>query len=410
VNPPDDDNDHILLTTRNINGYYFFHLFGNMAFWLPIYALFFLAHKLDFSTILFLYAVDTVFQTLLEIPSGVLADRIGRRPILMLGSLAQAAGFAIIAVGGSIPLYVIGMAFHGTALAFVSGADSAFIYDTLAAAGREDEFKQVEGRAYMYNLLGWGGAGLLGGFVAEKSMAAPFVLSAITSLMAFFVIATCIEPPRRMIRSSMRQLTTEALAVVRRNPRVRAMIIFSSILFGLLLVGHKFSQPYLQMAGIDLKMFGVIYFVWLMFAAAASNYSDRIEKRMGPVLYFLILPVLAGLPFLYWGWRQSLLGAVLAVTHQVVWGSLRPQMAGLINSEVGASVRATVLSMAGLGSSLVYVLAALLIGSVADRQGLPAGLLYLGAAMIAAGIIAAIPLMRRGHVPVAEKTRLHLPL
>lgn len=405
-----DDNDRILLTTRNINGYYAFHLFGNMAFWLPIYTLFFLARTLDFSTILLLYAVDTVFQTLLEMPSGILADRIGRRPILMLGSLAQAAGYLMIAFGGSIPLYVVGMALHGTALAFVSGADSAFLYDTLAAAGREEEFKRVEGRAYMYNLLGWGGAGLLGGFVAATSMTAPFVLSGITSLMAFFVIATCIEPPRRTVRSSMRQLASEALAVLRRNGRVRAIIIFSSILFGLLLVGHKFSQPYLQMAGVDLKLFGVIYFVWLMFAAVSSNYSDRIEKRLGRALYFLALPVLAGLPFLYWGWRQSLFGAVIALTHQLVWGSLRPQMAGLINNEVTASVRATVLSMAGLGSSLVYVLAALLIGSVADRQGLPAALLYLGAAMIAAGMIAAVPLMRRDHVPAADKARLKLPL
>ncbi len=407
---PDDDNDRILLTTRNINGYYAFHLFNNMAFWLPIYALFFLARKLDFSTILFLYAVDTIFQTILEIPSGVIADRIGRRPVLMLGALAQAAGFLMIAFGGGIPVYVVGMALHGTALAFVSGADCAFIYDTLAAAGREDEFKQIEGRAYMYNLFGWGAAGLLGGFVAEKNMAAPFILSAITSFMAFFIIATCIEPPRRTIRTSMRQLTSEALVILCRNPRVRAIIIFSSILFGLLLVGHKFSQPYMQMAGIDLKLFGVIYFVWLMVAAVSSNYSDRLEKRLGRMVYFFMLPVLAGLPFLYWGWRQSLFGAAVALTHQFVWGSLRPQMMGLINVEVAASVRATVLSMAGLGSSLVYILAASLLGGVADHQGLPVAMLYLGGALIAAGVVAAIPLIRRDHYVAAEKTRLNLPL
>ena len=70
---------------RNINGYYAFHLFGNMAFWLPMYAVFFLARHLDFSIILYLYAVNTIFQTVLELPSGLLADRWGRRPLLMLG-------------------------------------------------------------------------------------------------------------------------------------------------------------------------------------------------------------------------------------------------------------------------------------------------------------------------------------
>ncbi|NMC44829.1 MAG: MFS transporter [candidate division Zixibacteria bacterium] len=404
------DDGHILLTTRNINAYYFFHLFGNMAFWLPIYALFFLARRLDFETILLLYAVDTIFQTVLEVPSGVLADRIGRRPILMLGALAQAAGYLLIAFGNGIPLYIVGMALHGTALAFVSGADSAFIYDTLASAGRENEFKKIEGRAYMYNLLGWGAAGLLGGFIAEQSMAAPFILSAITSLLALFVIATGIEPPRQTARTSMRRLAAEALGVLRGNGRVRAIIVFSSILFGLLLVGHKFSQPYLQMAGIDLKLFGVIYFIWLMFAAVSSNHSDRIEQGLGRTLYFFLLPILAGLPFLYWGWRQTVFGAALAVMHQIVWGTLRPQMAGLINTEVAASVRATVLSVAGLGSSLVYVLAAALIGGMADRQGLPTAVLYLGAAMIVIGLVAAVPLIRRNHRPTVNKARLHHPL
>lgn len=405
-----DDNDHILLTTRNINAYYFFHLFGNMAFWLPIYALFFLARRLDFETILLLYAVDTIFQTVLEVPSGILADRIGRRPILMLGALAQAAGYLLIAFDGGIPVYIVGMALHGTALAFVSGADSAFMYDTLAAAGRENEFKKIEGRAYMYNLLGWGAAGLLGGFIAEQSMAAPFVLSAVTSFLALFVIATGIEPPRQTVRTSMRQLTGKALSVLRHNGRVRAIIVFSSVLFGLLLVGHKFSQPYLQMAGIDLKLFGVVYFIWLMVAAVSSNYSDRIEKGLGRTLYFFLLPILAGLPFIYWGWRRTVFGAALAVTHQFVWGTLRPQMAGLINAEVAASVRATVLSVAGLGSSLVYVLAAALIGGVADHQGLPTAVLYLGAAMIALGLVAAVPLTRRDQRPTVDKARLHHPL
>lgn len=407
---PLDDNERILLTTRNINAYYFFHLFGNMAFWLPIYALFFLARELNFETILYLYAVDTLSQTLLEVPSGVLADRLGRRPILMLGCLAQAAGYLLIAFGGGIPLYVVGMVLHGAALAFVSGADSAFIYDTLASADRAGEFKQVEGRAYMYNLLGWGGAGLLGGFVAERSMAAPFVLSAVTSFLAFFVIATGIEPPRQMTRTTMRRLTSEAVTVLRRNGRVRAVIAFSSILFGLLLVGHKFSQPYLQMAGIDLKLFGVVYFVWLICAAVSANYSEWVEKKLGRTAYLFLLPVLAGLPFLYWGWRQTVFGAVIAVTHQFVWGTLRPQMAGMINAEVSASVRATVLSMAGLGSSLVYVLAAAMVGGVADHRGLPTAVLYLGAALIVVGLITAVPLTRRDRRPSAEKARLPHPL
>ena len=380
---------------RNITGYYAFHLFGNMAFWLPMYAVFFLARHLDFSIILYLYAVNTIFQTVLELPSGLLADRWGRRPLLMMGMLMQAAGYLMIAFGNGMVWYLAGMALHGSALAFVSGADAAFIYDSLQAADRSGEFKEVEGRAYMYNLIGWGAGGLTGGWLAAENMSWPFLLSALASCLAILVMATCAEPPRQSRPQPIREIVNQSVDIVRRSRRLRSAIILWSIIIGLLLVSHKFSQPYLQQVGIPLRYFGLIYFVWLIGAAASSNFSAWAERWCGTRLYFYLLPLVAGLALIYMGIRQDLAGVVVALGHQFAWGSLRPQMMAIVNTEAPSSARATILSVAGLGSSVVYFLATPLIGYVADRDGFPRALLYLGLAVVILGLAASVRLARR---------------
>ncbi len=383
---------------RNISGYYTFHLFINFAFWLPIYAVFFLTRGLDYTAILLLYAVDNVFQTALEIPSGMLADRWGRKPVLMLGAIIQMIGFLMIAFGDGMPWYLAAMALHGVALACLSGSDAAFIYDSLVAAGREDEFKKIEGRAYMYNLIGWGVGGLLGGWLAVKNLSLPYVLSGLTSFLAFMVLATCVEPPRAKKQPTPARFLKDAWKAIHNNGSVKAIIIFASLIFGFLLVSHKFSQPYLQSTGLDLQFFGIVYFVWLMAAAAASNYSERIEKVIGRRAYFMSLPILVGGVLIYFGFYQNMLGVALAVLYQFVWGSLRPQMNQVINQDVASTMRATVLSTVGLGSALIYIVTAPVIGWIADKYDFPLALLTLGLIAMILGLVAVIPLAKRKPV------------
>jgi MFS family permease len=308
----------------------------------------------------------------------------------------QAGGFLLIAFGGGIGWYLVAMALHGMALAFVSGSDAAFLYDSLLAAGREGEFRRIEGRAYMFNLIGWGVGGLLGGLLAAQSLALPYMLSGLASVLAFFVMATCDEPPRLGIYDGLPlNLLKDALRAVRRNATIRSIIVYSSVIFGFLLVMHKFSQPYLERAGIGLEYFGIIYFIWLMCAAASSNYSERIGNALGLRTYFVLLPIITGAVIIYLGLMQNMLGVALAVLYQFVWGSLRPQMYQIINHEAETSARATLLSMSGFGMSIVYVVAAPLIGWAADRYDFPPALVILGIAVLILGSAAAIMLARR---------------
>ncbi len=78
-------------------------------------------------------------------PSGALADRIGRRTALVTGALVQAAGFAAWTALPGLPGFAAGFVLWGLGSALASGAQEALLHDGLAAVGAEDHYARVQG-------------------------------------------------------------------------------------------------------------------------------------------------------------------------------------------------------------------------------------------------------------------------
>ena len=66
----------------------------------------------------------------------------GRRPTLALGALLSAAGVTLFGLAGTYQLILFSYVVWGASFALMSGADSAFLYDSLKALGREDEYQR----------------------------------------------------------------------------------------------------------------------------------------------------------------------------------------------------------------------------------------------------------------------------
>jgi MFS family permease len=72
---------------------------------------------------------SAVVQAFLLLPAGRMADTRGRKPALILGTGATAIGFAILAVTGAIPPFLLGMAVLGAGAAFLGSAPAAVVGD-----------------------------------------------------------------------------------------------------------------------------------------------------------------------------------------------------------------------------------------------------------------------------------------
>jgi len=142
----------------------FFHTFMLIA---PVLIPFFESKGLSLSEIFYLQAIYATVIVLLEAPSGYLADKMGRRVVLVIGSVAHGAGYFFLTLAGGFCQLVIFEIILGIAMSMMSGADLAMLYDTEQAISQaEDEHRHSIAQLASTKAFANAAGALLGGAMA----------------------------------------------------------------------------------------------------------------------------------------------------------------------------------------------------------------------------------------------------
>ena len=137
----------------NVRRFIFFRIFFNARFYYPIFTVFFLDFGLTLTQFALLNAVWAATIVLLEVPSGAMADIVGRRNLLVLAGWCMVVEMALLcfAPRGNpdllFTLFILNRILSGTAEAAASGADEAIAYDSLKKEGREEQWGGCSGSA-----------------------------------------------------------------------------------------------------------------------------------------------------------------------------------------------------------------------------------------------------------------------
>ncbi|HRR02403.1 MAG TPA: hypothetical protein P5286_05845, partial [Treponemataceae bacterium] len=120
---------------KNVYFLYIFNFLKNVQFFGAVAVPFFLYRaQLDYVRMFTLEAVFSVSMMLMEIPTGIVADRWGRRTSLMLGSVTLGAGFFCIALTQSFALLALAEVVAAAGLTLITGADRALLYECVRDA------------------------------------------------------------------------------------------------------------------------------------------------------------------------------------------------------------------------------------------------------------------------------------
>ena len=161
---------------RNVRAFTVFRMFFSARFYYPVYALLFLDYGLTLGQFAILNGIWAATIVLLEVPSGALADTLGRRKLLILAGVLMVVGMAVLLVapigGGTLlfSLFVVNRVLSGAAEAAASGADEALAYDSLKAAGQEDRWGRVLERVQRDTSLAFFFAMMIGAAVYDASL------------------------------------------------------------------------------------------------------------------------------------------------------------------------------------------------------------------------------------------------
>jgi len=387
---------------RNIRLFYVLRLLRYLQVWLPVWVVY-LTVEQGFSLTQVTTADGLYFVgvTVLEVPTGAVADRWGRSVSVGLGALSLAVALLFFAFTTSYAILLASFMVWAVAEALYSGADLALLYDTLKALGREHEYERHAGRGEAALAAGSALGVLLGGPVAAvTSTQATILIGAGTTAMTAVLAFAMVEAPVHSAGSGGPAFLPglkRALSFVRSHAAVRGMLIFGGVMGAGLGAQGYLLQPYLVANDVQIGwLFSVLQMPIQIGFIVGPLLAATLVVRLGEPR---LLPGLVGIGglalLLVWG-TTGLAGIALLALVAAVEMAIRPITTGYVNRRVPSEQRETILSMQSFSMSLVIAPLAPLVGATADSGGVRAGYLLLAGVVILGGG-AATGLWARAH-------------
>ncbi len=370
----------------NIRLFIAFRIFYNSRFYYPVFTILFLDFGLSVAQFSVLNAIWAATIVLAEVPSGALADLIGRKRLLVFAAVAMTVEVGII---GFIPkieglilfmVFMVNRILSGMAEAAASGADEAIAYDSLAKEGLEGEWGKVLEVLTRFQSIGFIIAMTVGAaiydprlmerlfglfstdvtFTQETTMRFPLYLTFILAICALVttlrMAETAYSAPGKTHRSPADAWakTLEAGRWILKTPFALSVILFGMMFDGIIRMVVTLSSQYYRMIFLPESLFGVIGALVAMMGLVIPGIANRIAQARSPASAVWITAILAfiGLFSMNFFWPYAGIIAALITFGAMTFNSFF--VSYYLNQAAKSDMRATVLSFKGLAYNISY--------------------------------------------------------
>ena len=168
----------------------------------------------------------------------------------------------------------------GIGNSFVSGSDSAILYDSLLQSKQTDQYTKIEGKTYSIGNFSEAGAGILGGFLAEISLRYPWYVQAVIAALAIPFAISLVEPQVKLkkLEKSFKAIFEVVKYALIENKLLKWFTIFSAITGVATLSMAWFAQPFFKEVDVPIKWFGIIWAILNFSVGISSYHAHRFES------------------------------------------------------------------------------------------------------------------------------------
>lgn len=356
-------------------------------------------------------AFFTLGQVLFEVPTGVVADTLGRRVSYLMGTVTLLVSTLLYLYMWQVQApfwqWAVASALLGLGFTFFSGATEAWLVDALHFTKFKGALESVFSKGQIVTGIAMLSGSVLGGFVAQISnLGVPYILRAVMLGVATLVALVFMrdlgfkpekgETPVKAVRKTLRLSIKYGF----HNRPVRWLMLAAPFTWGVVFYAFYAMQPYLLQLYGDPNAYGVAGLAASIVAGAQIGggllapvlrklFSKRTNALITGVIFSVIALIVIGLV------HNFFVVVAMLVVWAVVFASTIPIRQTYINGLIPSKQRATVLSFDNLMGSSGGVITQPALGRVADVQGYP--LTYVLSGIIQLGALPFMLLAKREH-------------
>ena len=374
----------------NIGKMYLMKLLYNMYFYAAVIVPFYTEWGgIKFSRILFLNAWFMCWNFLLEVPTGTVADFLGRKVSLIMGCIVGAAGVLVYASYPHFLVFLLAAVILSLSYTLISGADEALVYDSLKKINQAHISKKVFSRMESLKLTGIVIGAISGGFIAKHlGLRMPMLLHSIPLAVAALLAASLKEPEISREKSTVsfrayRKILVDGVKYFWRCKILKMLTLDMVIVFAFAWIIIWFYQALLKNAGVDIAYFGIVHAFMSLSQIMVINNFLRLEKWLGSKKRLLFISAfLTGVFFILLGVTSFAPLVIAGIILCAGFGLSRgPLFSSYMNRYIPSDKRATILSTTSMLRTFSIVVVNSISGLLADWS-IPNTLLLLGTAAI----------------------------
>ncbi|MBL7160333.1 MAG: MFS transporter [Candidatus Aenigmarchaeota archaeon] len=337
---------------------------------MPIIIIYFLLNNLNFTQIGILAAVMAIASLVTEVHGGVFADKHGKKTSLMIHSVFGLLTMFFYFIGDSFTYFLVASVMYGLSSAFISGTRQSLMYDTLLKLKKEAQFKKHNSRMVLYSHVVNALVLLTIPVIYTFNTKLPFLIGigffVISLIIAFFFTEPEIKSrrvglPKGRIFDSFKEISTNKVALY--------AFVIAMITGAFTYMSSNFIQPLLQISGLEIIYFGIVYALMRVIMGVGGEITHRLERyaRVKTLVLFGVIIFLLSFAGFYIGTGIAIILAVLFLKFGE--GYNRIILEDELNKGIKSENRTTILSISNLSKQLTNAILVFSFGIAADIVG-----------------------------------------
>lgn len=337
---------------------------------------------------------------LFELPTGVMADLLGRKKVIIAGRICSALSSILCLFGNSMWHFAFAFAISAIGYNLNSGSEEALIYDSMKFSGQECKYMKVNSRLNVIIEIASGMAIVIGGVLAEYSYPLCYAISVFIAMLAIVPAILFVEPDSKIEELSHKGSFNDGRNVfslkkgknitrdiknhfkicdeiIRSDPKLRKILLYYPMVFTFYTVVFFYGQEYFSLLGMNKIEISIIMLLASIMSCIGAFSSEKFLSRFGNRGKYLASSLM-GIGIIVMSRNILIVSIISFVIISYANAVLYPIQSQSINELIPSRHRATIISVDSMIFSMMMIILFPICGLVADYTNIHAVYLALG--------------------------------
>lgn len=314
-----------------------------------------------------------------EIPTGVMADLIGRKRLIVLGRTTALISTIIMLYSNSFWEFGIGFVLSAWGYNMNSGSEEALLYDSLKELNREEEYLKISSKLNLIIEIAQGLSVFIGGILSEKSFNLSYIVAVLVGICALGISMKFKETSLIQKEDKVRLIVhfKECINTLKENKKLIKVLIFFPIIFTFTTIIYFYGQQYFRDLGFSKIIIALIFLVQGIFSALGALTCGKIEETLKNKTSIAI-STLIGINIILFALTKGIISIIIFWTLGFLTSILQPINSNKINNLVESKQRATIISVNSMFFSIMMILLFPLTGYIAEKLSIQNSFIIVG--------------------------------